>query len=200
MSVAALSFLGWLSGYLVNPAILGFFTPFILLPIFVLPIITAIWMLIGLIKSKNRNGSNYLSCAIAVLAVLFLFSPLRPTSVDGFYYRMGKIDRDVYIAAAKLVKSESERLEISQNDLGYPVTGKHHELIESLEAKNILISISSWPIHISMDEGYVLFSWGSGLTDAYEVLVTIEGEEPHWLIKRSYPPKKIYAGVTLLID
>jgi len=198
--VAVSSFLGWVNGYLVDPAFLGFFTPFFLLPIFLSPIVVLAWMLIGLRRSDNRNSKNYLACFIAGIAVIFLLSPLRPNSVDGFYYRMGKIDRDDYLTAAELVKSEAERFGVSSRDLGYPTTEAHDKFVEFLRDKNILFSISNWPIHVSNDEGYVFLSWGSGLTGAYEVLITFGEEEPSWLKNRPYPPKRLYKNVILLID
>jgi hypothetical protein len=198
--VAVSTFLGWINGYLVDPAFLGFFTPFIMLPVFLSPIAVLVWMLIGLRRSDHRNRKNLLACSIAGIAVIFLFSPFRPNSVDGFYYRMGKIDRNDYLAAAELVKSEAERLRISSRDLGYPRTEAHDTFVESLRDKNILFSLSNWPIHVSNNEGYIFLSWGSGLTGAYEVLVTFGEEEPGWLKNRPFPPKRLYKNVILLID
>ena len=200
VTVVVSSFFSWITGYLFDPEFLGPFTPFILILIFVSPLFFFFLMLAGLLRSENRNRKNYLACFIAAIAVMFLCSPLRPTSVDGFYYRMGKIDRDEYLAAAKLVKSEVDRLGIGTQDLGYPETQEHDNLVESIRDQNLLFSISKVPIHISNDEGYVVLSWGSGLTGAYEVLVTSGEEEPSWLKNRFHPPKRLYENVILLID
>ncbi|GAB2196850.1 hypothetical protein MAH4_09690 [Sessilibacter sp. MAH4] len=113
---------------------------------------------------------------------------------------MEKLDRDVYLSAAELVKIEAEISGVSSLDLGYPTTETHDKFVESLRGKNILFSMSSWPIHVSNNKDYVLLSWGSGLTGAYEVLITSGEEDPRWLIDRPFPRKKLYKNVILLID
>jgi hypothetical protein len=194
------SLLGWVGGYLVDPAFLGFFTPFILLPIFIAPVIIFIMMLAGLKHPSNRNRKNYVACFFASIALGFLFSPYRPTSVDGFYYRMSKIDRQVYLAAAELVIAEAERMRLSSNSFNYPVTKEHKDFVVSLSGKNTLFTLSNWPVHISREEDYVLFSWGSGLTGAYEVLITVSNKEPYWLKNHPHATKKIYDNVVLLMN
>ena len=200
ITVALSSFLGWFNGYLVDPAFLGFFTPFILVPIFITPIIVFIAMLTALKQLNNRNRNNYLACFAAGSAVIFLFSPYRPTSVDGFYYRMSKIDRQEYLAAAELVITETESLGVNPKKLSYPVTKEHKDFVASLSGKNVIFTLSNWPIHISKDAGYVLFTWGSGLTGAYEVLITADDNEPQWLKSHPHPTKKLYNNVFLLLD
>ena len=198
--VAIFSAFNWLDGYWVDPAFLGLFTPFIALFILFLPIAILIWMMIGLMQSHNKSFRSYWSLLIACMAVVFLFSPMRPTAVDGFYYRMGKIDYDEYMAAVELINSEAARLNLSDRDFTYPVTEAHNKLVRSLADKNILFSLSDWPVHIAKKDKYILLSWASGLTGGYEVLITFGEEEPPWLENRLYPPKKLYKNVFLLID
>jgi hypothetical protein len=195
------SFLGWLGGYLVDPAFLGIFTPFILILLFIAPAIILFVSLADLRKPQNRTRDNYASITVSFLLVAFLFTPFRPSSIDGFHHRMGQLEQDVYISAARLAIEGAEQLEPESKSPDFPRTETHKIFVKSLAQKNQLVSVSSrLPSLRSINNKYVLFSWGSGLTGAYQVLVTFNSHEPAWLASLHLPPKKLYENVYLLLD
>ena len=191
---------GWASGYYLNPAVLGFFTPFILLPMIFIVLFTATYQILKILKKSNRNKATILLGVSHIVILILLFSPLIPNSYDGFHYRMSRYSQNDYIDIANKVKLSMEDLGVSETDLGYPRNEKQELIVKALTDEYPLFSYSEWPIHISTGKEYVSLSWSSGLTGGYGVVILTDAQTPQWLKTWPVTPVYLYDNVALILE
>ena len=177
---------GLASGWNADPTFLfSLFVPFVIIPLFVFPILFAPVSLFCLAPKDSWRlsvGGKSFTIGVAFLAAFVAApTPFLPTSSDAFRWRMASFSEADFMSLAVDARSEMAKRDLDS------LMGNHYDahdqIVDALRPRHPVLLVSSFPLEIFATNTHVSIEWASGLTGGYEISIIDGDSAPQWMTK-----------------
>ena len=167
---ATLAIERWVSGYFIQLAPFGFFTPLVMLGLLLTLLALVIWLIVTTVRASRPIGQK--SALVLIILVIALLPFFTPSSLSGFEHRVRQTSDASWLDLAREVQRMHRARTEKKNLLDFADREWSSQTAQKLAETHPILKLGDFPPVLLVEEDSVYFMWGSGLIGTLAVNVS----------------------------